>query len=302
MSVQLHNVLDEGDLEQVPISGPINVLLKPNMVVLVVDEIKKKIYIWKGENARVRRKFIAARKSQDLRGQLGLTYKVDSIDQGSEPAEFINIIGGPVPTAPQIEEFIPTEQPATPQPTPQPSLPPQPTPQPSLPPQPTPQPTIIQPTQPVQPPPQPEIVQPVPAIEPAPIIQPAPTTQPEAPPADVVVSTGIQSLPVEDSVKQIIAIIDQKSIPPNYEREIVVIGPYVFSMVESKKTFLGQEKIERKWEIFSDLPEGDFLAKDYTARMIVNEGRIMAVELLKSSVEQALSAAEVEAYKIKFQK
>ncbi|NVM05330.1 MAG: hypothetical protein HWN67_23635 [Candidatus Helarchaeota archaeon] len=289
MSVQLHNVLDEGDLEQVPISGPINVLLKSDLVVLVVDEIKKKIYIWKGENARVRRKFIAARKSQDLRGQLGLTYKVDSIDQGSEPTEFINIIGGPVPITPEIEEFIPTEQPAAPQPT----LTPQPTVSP--PPQPVSQPTIIQPAQPIQPPqpqPQPTIVQPQPTIE------PAPTTQPVAP---ATVSTSIQSLPVEDSVKQIIAIIDQKSVPQNYEREIVVIGPYVFSMVESKKTFLGQEKIERKWEIFSDLPEGDFLAKDYTARMIVNEGRIMAVELLKGSTE-VLSGAQVEAYKIKFQK
>jgi hypothetical protein len=271
-------------------------LLKSDMVVLVVDEIKKKIYIWKGENARVRRKFIAARKSQDLRGQLGLTFKVDSIDQGSEPSEFINIIGGPVPTAPEIEEFIPTEQQAAPQPT----LPPQP--KVSPPPQPVAQPEFIQPAQPVQPPqPQPAFVQPPPTIEPAPMIQPAPTTQPEAVPAESVVSTGIQSLPVEDSVKQIIAIIDQKSVPPNYEREIVVIGPYVFSMVESKKTFLGQEKVERKWEIFADLPEGDFLAKDYTARMIVNEGRIMAVELLKGSTE-VLSSAQVEAYKIKFQK
>ncbi len=296
MSIQLHNVLDEGDLEQVPISGPINVMLKSDMVVLVVDEIQKKIYIWKGENARVRRKFIAARKSQDLRGQLGLTFKVDSVDQGSEPSEFINLIGGPVPTAPEIEEFIPAEQPAA-QP---PALPPQPTV--ASPPQPVAQPTIIQPTQP-----QPAIVQTPPTIEPAPTfqptptIQPAPISQPETVPAEAVVSTGIQSLPVEDSVKQIIAIIDQKSVPPNYEREIVVIGPYVFSMVESKKTFLGQEKIERKWEIFADLPEGDFLAKDYTARMIVNEGRIMAVELLKGSTE-VLSSAQVEAYKIKFQK
>ena len=77
MSVQVHNVLDEGDLEQLTISGPIKDMLNSEMVVLVVEEAQKKIYIWKGENARVRRKFIAARKSQDLRGSLGLTFKVD---------------------------------------------------------------------------------------------------------------------------------------------------------------------------------------------------------------------------------
>ncbi|MHA1378727.1 MAG: hypothetical protein ACTSRG_10130 [Candidatus Helarchaeota archaeon] len=295
MSIQVHNVLDEGDLEQLTISGPIKDLLNSEMVVLVVDEAKKKIYIWKGENARVRRKFIAARKSQDLRGSLGLTYKVDSIDQGSEPNEFINLIGGPVASAPEIAEFIPTDQPATPQLTSQPI---------------TPQPATFQPVEPSQPTPtpvqQPTIVQPPPQtsppVQPKPqIVQPAATTTTTAP-VSTGVSTSIQALPVEDSVKQIISIVDAKSIPPNYEREIVVIGPYVFSIVESKKTFIGQEKIERKWELFSDLPEGDFLAKDYTARMIVNEGRIMAVELLKSSTEQALSGTQIESFKIKYKK
>ncbi|MHA1385468.1 MAG: hypothetical protein ACTSR3_17070, partial [Candidatus Helarchaeota archaeon] len=214
--------------------------------------------------------------------------------------DFINLIGGPVAAAPQIEEFIPTEQTEIPKPVTQPISTPKPatfTPiQPAS--QPTPQPiqkpTIVQPTQKPTPKPQPQMK----------IVQPTALTQPQGAqaPVDSGVSASIQALPVEDSVKQIIAIIDQKSVPPNYEREIVVIGPYVFSQVESKKAFLGTEKIDRKWDIFSDLPEGDFLAKDYTARMIVNEGRIMAVELLKSSSDQILSGTQIEAFKIKYKK
>ncbi len=298
MSVQLHNVLDDGELEEIQITGQIKDLLNSEMVVLLVDHPKKLIYIWKGENARVRRKFIAARKSQDLRGSLGLTFKVDSIDQGGEPPEFLNLIGGTVAMAPEISEFIPTEAPSSPKPISQPLMPPKPaefTPVEPVQPQPVIKPAIVQPPiQPVtQPPPKPAVIKPAPVAEPTAPTQPIQTSS---------ASSSIQNLPVEDGVKQIIAIIDQKSIPPNYDREIVVIGPYVFSIVESKKTFLGQERVERKWELFADLPEGEFLAKDYTARMIVNDGRILAVELLKSSTGVILTGAEIESFKIKFKK
>lgn len=303
MSYVVHSVLDEGELETISVSGQIKDVLNSDMVALIVDEEKKQIWIWKGETARVRRKFIAARKSQDLRGELGLSFRVDSIDQGSEPNEFINLIGGPVSKAPEISEFVPTEQPVAPKPVAKPMKTSKPasTIQPVQKPPTIQEPPQIKPQPKAKPQPKPKVTKPTPKItQPIPTIEPISISTPTSEISEI--SSSIQNLPVEDSVKQIIAIIDQKEIPPNYEREIVVIGPYVFSIIESKKTFLGQEKIEHKWDLFSDLPEGDFLAKDYTARMIVNEGRIMAVEFLKSTTETVQPRAEIVSFKIKFNK
>jgi len=69
-----------------------------SQVVIIVKEQLRRIYIWKGYQSTVRKKFIASRVAQDLQQQLiNLANfhrcKIVSIDQGEEPLEFLNAFG-----------------------------------------------------------------------------------------------------------------------------------------------------------------------------------------------------------------
>ncbi len=62
--------------------------------ILVSDDVRK-VFLWKGLKSNVRKKFIGARTSQEIRGQVGMHYSVEPLDQGDETKEFIELIGGP---------------------------------------------------------------------------------------------------------------------------------------------------------------------------------------------------------------
>jgi len=86
-----------------------NKILHDSQVVLIVKEDLRKIYIWKGHQSTVRKKFIASRVAQDL--QQELTYlanfhrcKIVSIDQGEEPFEFLNTFGLMIQKIPEKED------------------------------------------------------------------------------------------------------------------------------------------------------------------------------------------------------
>ncbi|MFX1296514.1 MAG: hypothetical protein ACFFD2_16865 [Promethearchaeota archaeon] len=265
--IELYNVQDEGNLTQMTISGPIKNMLNSEMVVLLVVEAKKVIYLWKGGNAKVRRKFIAARVSQDLRGQKGLMFKVESIDHGDEPPDFINIIGGEVSMedvpATEYKELptIPTTAPLASNSSPTPSS--------NL---------LTEPT----------------------ITHVAPATQ--APTKDQV-QIQDDKVQIQDKIEEAVkAIIDKiKKIPPPspYIREIVFIGPYAFNIVEIKRVTFGTEQIEQRWELTSP-PEGEFLAKGYTPRAIIRSGKVLAVELLKGGSEEVSADTQIQIFKIKY--
>ncbi len=278
-AIELYDVVDDGELNQLQITGPIKDMLNPEMVVLLVDEATRMIYLWKGSNARVRKKFIAARVSQDVRGQKGLNFKVDSIDQGDEPAKFIQIIGGPVAAAAAAPQAAPAGGMA---PAPTPGMPSQ---------QFQPQPTI-----------QPQQFQAAPTIQtqPAPVIQAQPTIQ--AQPAAVGAPGQVQVPPnIEEGVKAIIYEIEKRLPPPPYKRELVFIGPYAFSIAETKKSAFGQEQVERRWELASP-PEGQFIATGYTPRAIIQGGKVLAVELMKGGEGGASPDTQIQVFKIKYQK
>ncbi len=281
MSIELYNVNDEGELEQLAISGLVKDMLNSEMVVLLVDDPQKAIYLWKGSNARVRKKFIAARLSQDLRGKKGLSYKVDSIDHGSEPPAFINLVGGPISMseAPSTEAIAP---PVTKKTEPSPASP-----------------VAIKPPSPKEvaiKPPSPKGVMIKP---PSPTIRPPPeepsidfSEEPTilSPSPSISTQSGIQTPPgIEDGVKAIINEIEKLPPPPPYTREIVFIGPYAFTVAE------------RKYEIASP-PEGQFLAKGYVPRAIIRSGKVLAVELLKGGPSEAAADTQIQTFKIKFQK
>ena len=72
---------------------PIHVLLDPISIFVIVDHGNKEVWIWHGENASIRKKFIAAQKATEIRDNYGVDFKISAIDEGSEPAEFKNLIG-----------------------------------------------------------------------------------------------------------------------------------------------------------------------------------------------------------------
>ena len=72
-----------------------DILLHDSQVVIIIKEEIRRIYIWKGYQSSVRKKFIASRIAQDLQQELTNIAKLHrckivSVDQGEEPQEFLN--------------------------------------------------------------------------------------------------------------------------------------------------------------------------------------------------------------------
>ena len=69
-------------------------VLDPNQVLIIVKEGLRRIYIWKGVNSHVRKKFIASRIAAELQNDLVVAAhfhrcKIISVDQGDEPNDFL---------------------------------------------------------------------------------------------------------------------------------------------------------------------------------------------------------------------
>ncbi|PWI46803.1 hypothetical protein CEE45_14965 [Candidatus Heimdallarchaeota archaeon B3_Heim] len=82
-----------GELE--PYEDPSQQLKKESVYVLL-DNALKKIFLWIGQSAGVRSRFIASNAAQNLQRIKGLTHRVITIDQGDETSEFINSISSMV--------------------------------------------------------------------------------------------------------------------------------------------------------------------------------------------------------------
>jgi len=96
----LVNEKDENKLYQISadISGELELynnssqLLKNDSVYVLLDNTLKKIYLWIGQSAGVRSRFIATNAAQKLQRSKGLTHRVITVDQGEESLEFIKTI------------------------------------------------------------------------------------------------------------------------------------------------------------------------------------------------------------------
>ncbi|MFX1251517.1 MAG: hypothetical protein ACFFCZ_07900, partial [Promethearchaeota archaeon] len=88
--MKVYTVDDAGELQTASV-GSYNDLQKDEVYLIVVDNLRK-IFIWKGESAPVRRKFISARTASKMRMELGMTYKIDSLDPGLEGNEFLGVL------------------------------------------------------------------------------------------------------------------------------------------------------------------------------------------------------------------
>ncbi len=264
-----YEVLEDGTLSEVELSKD---ELTSTIVVCVIDGETKSIYLWKGSQAGVRRKFIGARVATNLRSEYGFQFKVRSIDEGEEPPTFFTALDGtttatrvlkpgekapPPPAPPKPKKDPVAETPSTPPPTPKPKTDP-----------------AITPT--TTPSPKPPVPKPSPG-----------STAPYRTSAPVAAAPhGI----VDEMIKELESI----DPPEGYQRELVIVYNDLYTVAEHKTSVFGQEKIERRIEKVKDPPEGTFMAEGFIPRVIVKDGKVLGIELLKGTPDAILSPIKAE--------
>ncbi|MHA2140784.1 MAG: hypothetical protein ACXADC_06695 [Candidatus Thorarchaeota archaeon] len=266
-----YEVSEDGTLNEVELTKQD---LDSQMVVCIVDDETKSIYLWKGTQAGIRRKFIGARVATNLRTEYGFNFKVRAVDEGEEPPTFFTALDGTTaatrvlkpgekappraPPKPKIEVAV-TEAPSTktetaprPKPTPKAAAPP-----------------------------------------------PKPPTASRAPPKPAAVpraaaSASIPAAPVSSEINAMIEELQTTDPPDGYQRELLIVYNELFTVAEHKIAVFGQEKVERKFEKVKDPPEGTFMAEGFIPRVIVKDGKVLGIELLKGTPEAILSPIKQE--------
>ena len=92
---------------------------------------------------------------------------------------------------------------------------------------------------------------------------------------------SIQRSELDES--QIVERLSSIETPKGFERELIVIGHSMFAVSVSKTRVFGKEKVEYKvGKVTNPIEDGIFLAEEYTPRVIIENGRVLAVEFLKT--------------------
>ncbi len=273
-----YEVSEDGTLQEVELTKE---SLDSTKVVCVVDDETKSIYLWKGIQAGVRKKFIGARVATNLRTEYGFHFKVRSLDEGEEPPTFFTALDG---TTAATKVIKPGEPRAPPKP-------------PKVSASATPaaetkhvEPAAVKPPPPrretgtTAPPPKPKTTMP----PPKPPVTKAVT---KTPPQDATVSTSMVSQSVID---EMIAELENESPPEGYRRELLIVYNEIYTVAEHKISVFGQEKIEHRFEKVKDPPEGTFMAEGFIPRVIVKDGRVLGIELLKGTPDAILSPIKTE--------
>ncbi|MFX1259904.1 MAG: hypothetical protein ACFFAN_18800 [Promethearchaeota archaeon] len=267
----------DGTTTELSTEGPIKDLLKTDeSYVIVADEIRK-VFLWKGIESSVRSKFIGAKRSQEIRGQVGMHYGVVPIDEGDETEDFLKIIGGKTEAgiAHEIKEEKATYSPA-------------------------PAAGGNRQSQTLRQKPAYKTPRPAKGMN---IAGSKSQTQNTGP-----LYTGqasmdaIQGYPHEDKqidFDQIMKKLEEIKIPDGYERELIIIGNHAYAVVEKVSTFLGKKQVEKIIEEVGSIPEGVFFAEGYSPRVLSENGKIIAVEFLKGSKKGESGPAIASEYKDK---
>lgn len=268
-----YEVQEDGTLNEIELTKDD---LNSNLVVCVVDDETKSIYLWKGSQAGVRVKFIGARVATNLRTEYGFHFKVRPLDEGEEPPTFFSALNGttaasrimkpgdkappPTPPRPKTETPVTESMPATP-----------------------PKPVIESPkTEPIlktttdsAPPPRPQTAAQAIKVQ---------STQP----------TSMRAPAVQAEIAEMIKELETVDPPEGYHRELVIVYNDLYTVAEHKTTVFGKEKVERRVEKVKDPPEGTFMAEGFIPRVIVKDGRVLGIELLKGTPDAILSPIKAE--------
>ncbi len=240
-------VVDTGETVQITDGAPANTHMKQDEVLIIIDDEERIIWIWKGAEAPVRRKFIAARRASGIRDQRGLVYKILSEDAGQEDSKFHEAMRQPLSTKP--DEGVAKALVAPP------TMP-------------------KEPSRPIS-----ESAQPLPQQE----ITPSDYTQAVV---SAKRKPERQLVRVPHPPSDIIAQVEQLEPVPGFRREFVLIGFDAFGITEERTSILGQMTVTRKLQRLDKLPEGTIFAQGYTPRVVIKDGQVLAIEFLKHLEEE----------------
>lgn len=242
---QIFKINPDGTTTELSTDGAVKDIMEPNeCYVLVADDIRK-VFLWIGSKSNVRSKFIGAKRSQEIRGQVGLHYSTDSIDEGDEPSDLIKLMGGK--TATGIAQEIREEKSAI---------------------HPLREKTTFAPPKPAE----------------GMAIAGSKTRSTENIGPLYTGQDSIASYMQEEprvNFEQIMQKLEEIAIPEGYERELIIIGNHAYSVVEKVQTFLGKKQISKEISKVGSIPEGVFFAEDYSPRILSEGGKIIAIEFLK---------------------
>ncbi len=238
----------DGTTTEQSTEGPIKDILKTEeCYVLVADDVRK-VYLWKGIKSSVRSKFIGAKRSQEIRGQVGMHYSVIPLDESEEDAEFIKLIGGkteagiakeikgePV-TAPSVHPLREKNVFGTPKPADGMNI-------------------------------------------------AGSKTRAAMNTGPLYREDGSMPSMMQDETQidfeDIMQKLEQIQMPPGFERELIIIGNHAYSVVEKVQQFLGKKEVTKEISKVGAIPEGIFFAESYAPRILSENGKILAIEFLK---------------------
>jgi len=252
LGTQVFEIIEDGTTLGLTTEGSIKDLLKTDKCYVLVADEYRKVYLWKGIESNVRSKFIGAKRSQDIRGQVGLMYAVIPLDEGDEDPDFLKLIGGK--TEGGIAKGIKHEEPLVSKSAPS--------------------------------------VHPLREKDSFGIPKPAEgmniagsrdrLSQNNGP-----LYTGKESFSslIQEETHINFDLIMQKleeiKIPDGFERELIIIGDHAYSVVEKVQTFLGKKQVTKEISKVGAIPEGVFFAEDYSPRVLSENGKILSIEFLK---------------------
>ena len=255
MGTQVFIINPDGTTTELQTQGAIRDILKTDECYVIVADDIRKVFLWKGINSNVRSKFIGAKRSQEIRGQVGMHYSVVPLDEAEETPDFLELIGGK--TEAGIAKEIKEEKTARPIPSgggggggghPLREKP------------------IFAPPEPAE------------GMNIAGSMKQA--AQNVGP-----LYTGQEAQYFSEDLSinfdQIMAKLEEIKIPDGYERELIIIGNRAYSVVEKVVSFLGEKKIEKAIEEIGTIPDGIFFAESYSPRVLSENGKVLSIEFLK---------------------
>jgi len=267
-----YEVSEDGTLQEVELTKD---SLDSTKVLCVVDDDTKSIYLWKGIQAGVRKKFIGARVATNLRTEYGFNFKVRPIDESEEPPTFFTALEGSSVAARVLKPGDKAPPPKPPKPKKEPAA----------------EPVIAGAPADMKsaPPPKPKTATPPPTPK---------LTTPQPKPVATATRAAVPSVAApmisSSEIDMIITELEAVDAPDGYQRELLIIYNELYTVVEQKISVFGQEKIERKFQKVKDPPEGTFMAEGFIPRVIVKDGRVMGIELLKGTPDAILSPIKTE--------
>ena len=263
---QVFLINPDGTTEELQSDGLVKDILKTNECYVITDDEIRKVFLWKGIESNVRSKFIGARMSQEIRGQVGMHYAVVPLDESEETEEFLKLIGGK--TEAGHAKGIKAEKEAGPAPSGGGGAA----------------------KKPIRGKKAFDAPRPAGGMN---IAGSKPNYEQTGP-----LYTGKESMaaltaePEQFDFDAIMEKLEEVPIPEGYERELIIIGNHAYSIVEKVQTFLGKKQSTKEIEQVGSIPEGIFFAEGYSPRVLSEGGKIVAVEFLKITRKDIKIAAE----------